>query len=262
MSIICPSVQQVNSTSYADVVGLSLGLSRLPGENTADYADRLYQATTLVRDHSFQGTVNEIALQLGLQIAAGISVSSTDTAATISVDVSGVSLSSGNTLVLCPLMVTDPDDVWRWRLLSDVVSDINAHAPLFSATLLISDRPALQLVQQSNVYNIIAEPVTGGRMALDNPGIIVGSEIFDTVVPAYTIVNGILAFTSEPPSGTRITYRYRVLPYDLVCSEVGAFGLLSSGITAVAITPDDAVVYQLREAVQEVMIEDRSYWAV
>jgi hypothetical protein len=259
---ICPNIQQVNSTSYADVVGLALGLSRLPNESTVAYTDRLYQATTLTRDHSFQGTVNEIALQLGLKVVPGITVSSTDINATISSNISGVTLVSGNTTINIPLVTIDPDDVWSWRLLSNITADINTHSPLFTATLLTSDGPALQLVQQGNVSNVVAEQVTGGRMILDNPGVIVGTELFNNPVPTYTITSGVLAFTSAPPVGTTITYSYRVLPYDLVCSQVGVFGLLSPGVSTVAITPDSAMVYQLREAVQEVMLNDRSYWAV
>jgi hypothetical protein len=118
--------------------------------------------------------VNEIALQLGLKVVPGITVSSTDINATISSNISGVTLVSGNTTINIPLVTIDPDDVWSWRLLSNITADINTHSPLFTATLLTSDGPALQLVQQGNVSNVVAEQVTGGRMILDNPGVIVG----------------------------------------------------------------------------------------
>src|ERR1035437_5055573 len=57
-------LQLVNSMTYADLAALNLGLTRFPGEKAAAFLQRCYQATTRRRDHSYEGTQDELCLQL------------------------------------------------------------------------------------------------------------------------------------------------------------------------------------------------------
>ncbi len=260
MPISSPELRQVNSTSYADVAGLNLGLDRLSGESTSDYVVRLYRAAISKRDHSFQGAVNEIALQLGLSVRPGISITCTDPEALISCTITGVKLLSADTDTTIPILSMDGDGVWSWHLMSEVVASINA-TPDFTAELLIEDGPALQIVRQGNVNTVINEPIVGYSVHLEHSGVITGSERFNKVVPSYTLTSaGLLVFSHEPASDTNISYQYRTLPYEIVCSEVSLVGLLEPGLSTVAVK-DGVLAYQIREAVQAIMKEDRSYWA-
>jgi hypothetical protein len=261
MPFTSPDLRTVNSTTYADVAGLPFGLERLPGEDSHAFIDRLYSAVSSRRDHSFQGTVNEIALQLGLRVRTGITVSSTDPSAVISCSVQGVRLVSGATDVTYPLLTIEEDGLWKWRLLSDLVSDIDTTSG-FTATLTIADGPALQLVRQGNVNTVINEQIEGNRDQLARAGIISGSERFNKAVPSYTLSSsGLLIFSTEPAADLTISYQYLTMPYEMVCSEVGVLGLLDPNLNQAAVTGGGVLAYQVREALQEIMEEDPSYWA-
>lgn len=120
------SLQPYNSVSYVDVVALQLGLQRLPSEPADTFLDRLYQAANNVRDHSLQGTIDQIAFELGLSVSAGIMISSQDPTVVIQVSFGQVTILQGTTKTVIPLVTITSDNFWLWRTLSDVVADINA----------------------------------------------------------------------------------------------------------------------------------------
>jgi hypothetical protein len=166
----------------------------------------------------------------------------------------------GNNTLVVPIVEIGPDDFWAWRSLSAVVADLNING--LAATLLVPDGPAFQLVQQSNRMSVIGEDITGQFIKLQNPGLIVGTELFNQAVPAYTFTNGVLFFATPIPDGTRVNYQYQVSPYDLLACPVFLLGLQDSELGTLAVTPAGKLVYQMREYVQELATSDRSYWAV
>src|SRR3954468_17015242 len=76
MTTIITQFQKVNSTSYVDVLGLQLGLDRLQGETSDEYTKRLEFAARLRRAHPYEGTLNEVSLQLGFEPTAYMRISS------------------------------------------------------------------------------------------------------------------------------------------------------------------------------------------
>src|SRR5271156_3024434 len=70
------TITQTNSTTYADEVGIQIGLPRLPGETSEAYVKRLNTATRVDTSQDYIGLLNEITLQLGLNIGYLISLAS------------------------------------------------------------------------------------------------------------------------------------------------------------------------------------------
>lgn len=68
------TITQTNSTTYADEVGIQIGLPRLPGETSDAYVKRLNTATRVDTSQDYIGLLNEITLQLGLNIGYVISL--------------------------------------------------------------------------------------------------------------------------------------------------------------------------------------------
>lgn len=254
--------QPFNSVSYVDVVALQLGLQRLPAESADTFLDRLYQAANNVRDHTYQGTIDQIAFELGLSVRVGMTITCFDPTVLVVVSFGQVSITQGTSPVTIPLVTIDADNYWSWRQLSDVVSDINTKTPC-TATLSGSDGLAWQLVNQSSLNIVIAEPVTNKISTLTKTGIIVGTERFNVGIPKYTLTSsGDLAFQSTPPANTQVTYVYNLSPFDLAISQVGAFSLMDPSLAAYAAGSDGSLVHQLREYTQDLLTQDPSYWAV
>lgn len=253
-ALISPEVRAFNSTSYSDIAGLDSGIVRLPGESNAAFVDRLLHSASAVRDHTYQGTINEIALELGLGIRPGILVTSADLSMTISTDAAGVHIGGR----ILPLFTIDPDSVWNWRKLSDLVNDVNSLSG-FTASLIGLDGPALQICRQSNLYTSLAEVISGSIVDLKYEGVISSTLAFNVPVPSYTLSGSRVTFSSPVPDGTQVTYQYKVWPYSLVCSDVSVIGLTEPGVSA-AIVKSRVIAYQVREALQEVTQKDRSYW--
>lgn len=289
-------LQPINSTSYADLLGLQLGLDRLQEESTDSYIKRLEFAARLSRDHSYTGAVNEISLQLGFEpvkyihieplLEPGWSESAwgsslyNDTVNGLSLPIAGwsgcawgsshwgnsqdnqkIAISVAGIVIgehpIIPLLYFDKDSTWKWRLLSEIVVDINKIVP---ATLLVDDGPAFQLARQSNTQWVFSESVTNSQTQLLNSGVKVGSEIFNQSVSDYTIrQNGLLTFDVEPNFGTEITYKYVRLPYDIVGSPISLIGLKDPEFVSIAAT-GSVLAYQVREFIQALMLIDRSYW--
>lgn len=254
------NLQQVNSVSYVDVVALQLGLQRLPGETTDTFLDRLYQAANNVRDHTFQGTIDQIAFALGLTVDVGLKVTSFDPTVVVQVSFGQMSFTQGSTVSVVPLVTIDSDNYWSWRTLSDIVADINTQTPC-QATLLHGDGLGWQLANQSSLNIAVAEPVPGKQNTLLNTGVVVGTERFNTSVPKYTLTSsGSLVFTSTPPANTQVTYVYNLSPFTVAVSQVGAFSLTDPSIAAYAAGKDGTLVHQLREYTQDLLTQDSSYW--
>ena len=253
-------LQATNSTTYADLIGLQMGLPRLSGETAISYIQRISAASHLVRTHAYEGAVNEINLQLGFVPQAYIGLNLAPNTI-VSVSITGVVIGNNLSLAPVPLLSFDLDTMWNWYMLSDVVNGINAITPGL-ATLLVTDGPAIQLARQTNSLWSLAEVVTGVQMQLQYSGIQVGSELFSQSVPSYTLSPaGLLTFSNEPLANTTITYNYVVTPYNLVGAPVALIGLADPQFQAVATTPTGALAYQVTEFIQTIMKEDLSYWA-
>lgn len=253
-------IQAVNSLTYADIAGLNLGLSRFQGESSVSFLARCYQATTRRRDHSYEGTQDELCLQLGLAQWTGISLVSTDVHFTISSALGLITILSGGKTTVIPTVTMDPDNYWRWKMLSDVVGDLNLVAGL-TAALTGPDGPALQIANQSNVFTVVNEAVTSRVQVLAHGNIIADSVVFNQAPGDYNLEHGTLTLDILPGADLNISYQYLALPFSLVCSEVGLFGLVESSLATVGTGSNNVLAYQLREAVQAVMNADRSYWA-
>jgi hypothetical protein len=250
-----PNLRQQNSTSYADTLGLQLGLDRLQGETTADYLKRLEFASRLRREHPYEGSLNEVSLQLGFEPTPYVNLPSIGTSI-ISISIAGVKIDAHP---IIPLLTFDLDSMWKWRMISEVVADVNAITP---ATLLAADGPSFQLARQSNSLWSFAEDIAGTLVQLANTGVVVGSESFNQTVPSYMITSGgLITFSAEVPVGTQITYNYIVANYDVVGSPVAMIGLKDPEFSSIAVDNNSALAYQIREFVQTLMRADRSYWA-
>jgi hypothetical protein len=257
-------LQQVNSTTYVDVVGLQLGLPRLLGETSEAYLKRLQYAARFTRTAPYQGLLNEISLALGVEPAQYISLEFTGSITpVITVSIAGVTIGSNSPI---PLFTFDQDTMWDWQMLSEVVAGINQLSGV-SATLLVTDGPAMQLARQTNSLWSFAENVTSNPYQLQYAGptigadVIVGSELFNITVPSYTLTStGLINFSAEPTAGTQITYNYLISPYNVVGSPVGLIGLTDPEFASVAETTNGVLAYQVNEFVQTIMETDLSYW--
>lgn len=253
--------QQINSTTYADLLGVLVNLPRLPGETSQAYFDRLSRGATSDRSFDYTGLVDEINLQLGLNTYQGIALSGPT--GVVNMTIAGVTITDPND-ILTPatssLMTLDVDGIWTWRMLSNIVADITSNGN-WTAELIGTDAPAIQLAKQTNQLIVRAYPLSGQNFNLGKNGIIVGSELFSTTVPSYTLTAaGSLIFSQPVPTGTQITYRYTAWPYNLVCSEASILGLIEPNIAQVALTPDNTLVYDIQEYIQAIMSRDLSYW--
>jgi hypothetical protein len=262
MPVTSPELRLINSTSYVDVVALYMGLNRLEGEDSISFLDRMYRASVSRRDHSFQGAINELNLDLGLKVQSGISITYTGPGdLLITADIRGLRLFVGNDVldVTIPIVVAATDDVWEWRLLSQVVEDLN-NVDDIEAVLLIEDGAAVQVVRQSNIQTVFNEPVAGSVVKLQNANLVPGSERFNRDV-VYTL-NPVLGRVSlpSPPVGLTISYQYLTLPYEVVCAEGSMIGLMDRNVSS-AFLNDSRLIHQVRETVQSVMKLDRSYWS-
>jgi hypothetical protein len=252
-----PQLTQTNSTTYADLIGLQLGLPRLLGETADQYIKRLEFATQLTRTAPYPGAVNQINLALGLKPGQYISLQFTSIPQVVTVSIAGVTI--GNNPII-PLLTVDPDTMWDWQMLSQVVSGINELSGV-TAALLVTDGPALQLARQTNSLWAFSENITGIQYQLQNEGVVVGSELFNQNIPTYTLTTGgLITFSAEPQSGTQITYNYIVSPYNLVGSPAALIGLTDPEFASVAETSNGVLAYQVSEFVQNIMGTDLSYW--
>ena len=259
MSVILSNLEQVNSTTYVDLLGVLLGLERLPGELSPAFLNRIYQSLQGSRGHEYIGLLNEINLQLGLSLETSVSLTG-DQASDVTVTLAGMHLHNEAEDLTIPLLTMDINDLWQWKLISDLVNSIN-QTTTFQAQLLGEDGLALQLIRQKNVLTVVDYPLEGQYFLLGQTGILLGTERFNVSVPSYTLgQDGKLRFSQPLPTGARMTYQYRVWPYQLVASPVGVLGLMEPDLAAIAVADNGRLAYQVREYVQDIMRTDRSYW--
>ncbi len=262
--------QAYNSTTYVDQLSILLGLyqDRLPGntaaqqlgESASAFLSSLYKAASERRDHTIEGFINDVAAHLGLNVQPGVLITPPDQTTVITVSGGRITFVDGSTTVIIPTVTIDPDDFWKWRMLSDVVSDINTLTTCV-ATLQIPDTYAIQLVPQSSLGCSVGETVTNASSTLNHSGIVVGSELFNLPVPKYTLTSsGSLNLSASPTAGTKISYIYNLAPFILTCSEVSVISLKDPALQTTALCPDGSMVYQVREFVYQILAQDPCYW--
>jgi hypothetical protein len=258
------TITETNSTTYADELGIQIGLTRLPGESSESYMKRLKLATRIDTSQDYIGLLNELTLQLGLSTGKLISLASpVGHALRVDIALTGIVLTDTITLAtqIVPIVEVDIDDAWTWFLLSNVVAAINA-GTIATAILLVADGPTIKIAKQSNLITILAQPISGQNINLGYTGILVGSEVFNVAVPTYHLTpDGVLTFSGPVPSGTTITYSRLVWPYSIIGGDVSIYSLLDPAVGVMAQGPNGTMVYQVQEAVQTIMQTDQSYWA-
>src|SRR5690242_6419545 len=76
-SITVPTSGQTlaNSTTYIDLLGVQVGLTRMAGESSMAFSERVHRAAISDRSASYRGLMNEIALQFGLEMFEAIELS-------------------------------------------------------------------------------------------------------------------------------------------------------------------------------------------
>jgi hypothetical protein len=251
-----------NSTTYIDLLGVTVGLTRMAGESSVSFSERVRRAAISDRSASYRGLMNEICLQFGLDLFEAIEINGPiDTE--VSVSLAGVRLMTAGATqsFLFPLSSVDPDGFWKWASLSDVVAAINASVT-WQAALKCQDGPSFQLVQQNNVVLALNESITGQIVQLKNPYLIPGTEVFNQSVPPYALAGSVLTFASPIPSGINITYRHLVAPYTLIGSPVFLMSMLDPEFGQLAKTSDGDLTYQTKELVNELLQRDASYWTL
>ena len=258
--VVIQQSTKVNSTTYVDMLGVDVGITRLPGEISADFLRRVSIEGNIPRNHTYSATLERIANALGLETSIGIVISCEDPII-INCSIGGLTITNLEgtiTYVNSKLLNIAADNVWEWRYLSDLVNDINSTSNI-SAVLQVQDRPALCLSKQTN-YLWAQESVAGRSYQLQQKNPQISTVSFNNTVPTYTVINNTLLFTAEVPANTYVTYVYIPTPFDVVISDVGMFGLTEPGFATVAAS-GSVLTQQAGEILQDIMTKDRSYWA-
>jgi hypothetical protein len=249
---------EINSTSYQDVAGLYAGMKRFPGETTTDFKNRLEINSNNLKQHNYEGTVENINTRLGLSLFDAISVNTTYSDAFLNYSFGALELSATEESLSIPTLTISPDGVWIWNTISSVVTAINASRG-YTATLTSSDGPALQIARQSNSEWVVNEAVSARVYAMNFSGYVTGTATFNQTVNSFTIVNGILTTDQEYP-GLTICYQYKMWPYSVVGSQAGVFSLVDPKVLPYIVTPSGALVYQVQEVIQNLMNANSTYW--
>lgn len=252
-------ITQANTpTSYVDILGLYLGLSRFVGETNTQFLARLYKSAKSVKDTSVKGLINNLSSILNLNTYKGISLTYPNN--TLITCVPG-ELTISSTKI--PLFNLAEDTYIEWRLLSDVVNDIN-NIEGISATLLVADGPALKLSQQSNSNIYLNEAIDSINLSYSfkNQGFIPGSELFNLNTSSYSITNNVITFESAPSVDLTVSYQTISSNYNLVVSDVSLVPLVAGPFITNSTNSDNQLGYQVREAIQTAMSKDLSYWGL
>lgn len=256
-------IVQVNSTTYADLLGALVGLRRFTGETSEAFRDRVWTASHADRSANYFGLLNELNLQLGLKPTDAIRVWSTSGDVDVTLSLAGIRLTKGVETVLIPTVSTDGDDMWVWKSFSDLVAAIN-ESGLCYAAVIGEDGYAFSLVHQSSRRTVLYEPIHGAMVKLAHAGLVEGSEVFSEPVSAYIVSDSkqVLTFDTPVQDGTTISYKYRTSPFTLVSSPVGLLSLVDPNLAKLAVTENNTLVYQMREYLQAIMSQDKSYWGL
>lgn len=249
------NLRPVNSTSYVDMLGILVGIDRLPSEAAAPYLERLERAVASSRGADYQGLLDQLAISLNLPQFPALRVSAN---ASFDLAVSFGCLAIGNHQIL--LLSLTSDDFWSWKKISDVAGEIRALG--YDCQQLGPDGPSLMLARQANSSLVSAEEIAGTNVRLSRGRLVDGSLSFNLPVPEYQLGSDgcSLHFLSALPDGCQATYRFRVCPYTVVGSPVSALSLADPSVRQFTAGSNGRTIYQVREYLQEVLRRDRSYW--
>jgi len=266
MSTTIPGNQiiPVNSTSYVDMLGILAGIDRLPGEDAATFEERLELAVSSQRGPNYSGLINSLMTELGMQTFQAISITRDDNQPfDVAVGFGVLTVSCLDETYQIALLSMTPDNFWSWAQLSDIAASINGLSG-FSASLMSSDGPALQLAFQKNGDWSVDEDLSnaGRDVKLQFAGVLPETVVFNQTAPDWTLAldGQTLHFDSQPPSNLAITYQYRICPYNLIGTPVAVFGLSDPAFGTAAAGGNGTVIYQVRQYLQEIMSRDGSYW--
>jgi len=188
------------------------------------------------QNYAYASMLQRIATELGLSTYVGIQLTAT-TPVVVTCSISGLVITSLNgsiQYVSSPLLTIAQDNVWSWRMLSNIVSDINITTTTSGVTAtLIQDRLALCLSKQTN-YLWTQESVDGWSHTFQQKNPQISTITFNMAVPSYTIHGSTILFSSEVPVEATITYVYVAMPFDVVVSDVGMFGLTDPAFATIA----------------------------
>ena len=253
------TITELNSTSYIDIIGLLIGETRLPNEGASQFARRLESIAKARKDHSYEGCLEQISSELGFATAPYITITSTDPNAVISFTFTGLSLISSSENLLIPIANIAGDSMWEWISISDMAANINT-SRTFTAEVLI-DGWGFHIARQSNIFLVESEPITSQYQTLQHTNYVAGSGFISSSSLTFNVVNNVIQMNKVPGDGVTFSYQYQVLPYDIVGSPVACVGLTDPGFATAAVQTNGAVVYQVREFIQQIMANDLSYWA-
>jgi hypothetical protein len=253
----------VNSTTYCDVVGLSMGLERLPGETSTRFLTRASQAITGTRDHSYEGLINQLSMEFNLEIKTGISITYSGTSLQLFVEIGQIKVITENGTTIIPTVNTAVDNYWTWKLLSEVITSLNNISGI-SAILTGIDGSALQLIKQSNLVTVVNQSIMGQDQFLGHINLVLGSESFNVHPGIYELNynTGEIIFEGNPTSNLMITYQWTAPNYNLICAPFNVFSLTDKSISETGVNSEGIPVYQVQEILQDIMSNDLSYWAV
>ena len=93
----------------------------------------MQRAISLDRSSTYQGLINQLNLQFGLDPAELFTITSA-AAYTVRASLRGLFVDSAQESIFIPTRTVDPDNFWQWRTTGAMVDDINASRTL-KATL-------------------------------------------------------------------------------------------------------------------------------
>lgn len=251
-----------NSTSYVDLVGISMGVPRIEGESSEIYRNRLRDFSQLSRGPEYEGLLNEINLQLGLRPYAGIRIDDPTGAFELHSGLFGLKLSNENETLNISFLNFSPDDFWEWKTFTDIAKEINLSRS-FVATVL-ADGFGFQFPKQSNLVFVSSEPIAGKSILLSRGNAVYETLVFSTPVPSHFLTpdGKTLHFDLSVSDNCRVSYQSKICPYETVAVPAGVLSLLDPDFGTASINPATGkMAYQVREYLQAVSAADGSYWS-
>jgi hypothetical protein len=257
------AIQQINSTSYPDTMGLYVGLPRLLGEANPTYLKRLYDYSASVKDNTNVGVLNQLNIKLGLEPFQTISVSTTDSymILTYSSGLLTITTPDPNTYAYQAVQMA-PDTYWTWNQLSEMVAFINT-IPAYTAILIGDDGSCRTLAKQTNMFSALSESISvdfNGAYTFAHSGMIPSSLIFNSTVPPYNLREDQIFFNGTVPSNLEASYQYQITPYSMVSCPANIMALTDPNLAVVGIDEYNRPAFQIAEAIQTIQTIDRSYW--
>jgi len=258
-TIVIQEFETVNSLTYVDLLGVLVGLERLPGERSDQFYERILSAARLERSSTYVGLLNEINLRLGLKLFHCLEISG-DKVFEFTVTDSRARVVTDDGQWESQLFVVEPDGYVSWRTLDDIAQELSESG---LSVKVLTPGPALWLARQSNVFRQVNEPITGIRHRLAKAYPIPSSLVLTGTPETYTFLNQlVIEFPSPVRENATASYLYRVCPYRAVGSKVRLMSPLDPSFTDYALTRDRKLTYQARELVSELARIDQSFWGL